>query len=152
MDWYYATEMPNQHYIQYIPLNEEFVNDRVQNCLNFRELSSFYTERDDEYGLYRIEESFEYLTTSKFYSFFITNSVDVPRFFKKIRSVKRPINEVGYLKLNNYIMRHGKKLKTLQLLNHTLFQLTGEFTALSELVSRTPSTWKDLYLTYNFIT
>jgi hypothetical protein len=145
-------DLPNQHYIQYLPLSESFVNGKVLNCLDFKESSEFYTQRDDEYGLYRIEESFEYLITSKFYSFFITNNVDVPRFFRGIRSIKRPINEVGYLKLNNYLMRDGKKLKTLQLLNKTLFDLTTEFTSLNELVYKTPSNWKDLYITYNFIT
>ena len=120
VEFYYDSTIPKNYFIQNIFLKNYFFNKKVNNCLYFSEPESFINELEDNYGIYSTEDNFEFLNYSSFYSFFTNNSVDVPRFFRRTKSVKRKINEITFLKLNNYIMRQGKKYKTLKYLNNTI--------------------------------
>ncbi len=52
---------------------------------------------------------FKFLRKSSFISFFITNLIDVPKCFKKVKSLRRLNYELPLLKLLNFLMRDGKK-------------------------------------------
>lgn len=56
-----------------------------------------------------IATSFKFLRKSSFISFFITNLIDVPKCFKKVKSLKRLNYELPLLKLSNFLMKNGKK-------------------------------------------
>lgn len=135
--------------LQYVIFNETQLNDKFKSILKIRDSSEFFDEKEDYYGIYQVEDDFQFLITSDFYSFFIENNIDIPHYFHYIRSVKRPINEITYLKFNNYLMRQGKRFKTLNMLNKLLFNLNKDFPLIKDLIYQTPSSWKDFYFIFN---
>lgn len=123
VEWYYGLDTPKEYYTQYLVTSNEFLRDKVSNCLSINELPSFYNELEDEYGISNGSDDFGYLVQSGFYEFFNSNNVDVPRFFKKTKSVKRGINNINLIKFNNYFMRSGKRYKALRLLMGTMWSI-----------------------------
>jgi hypothetical protein len=97
------------------------LNIKFNSILKIKETSSFYDEKEDYYGIYHVEDDFEFLTTSDY-----------------IRSVRRPINELTYLKFNNYLMRKGMRLKTLKVLNSLTLNLQKEYPQLIDFIHTTP--------------
>ena len=152
LDWYYNLPSDPTHYIQYEPISEPFLFSKVDSYHNIHDTSLFFSDRDDLYGTYCVEDSFEFLITSQFYSFFTLNNVDVARFMKRTKSVKRHINEIDFLKFNNYFMRSGKREKSLKILNTTLRNLFPEFTKLRDLIVKSPSSWHHFYMMYSHLT
>jgi hypothetical protein len=74
----------------------------------------------EEFGLENAKDDFEYLQNTTFTNFFKASNVDVPRCFKKTKTIRRSINEVEILKLNNYLMRQGKRAKTFKFLSNSI--------------------------------
>jgi hypothetical protein len=71
-----------------------------------------------------------FLKNRTFTSFFRENNIDVPRCFKKTKSVRRSNNELHLLKFNNYLMRDGKRAQSFKYLSQILsnvFYKTHEF-------------------------
>jgi hypothetical protein len=110
---------------------------------------NFYDEIEDGYGIYDVEDNFDFMTYSSFYSFFSANTVDVPKFFKKTKSIKRQVSEITFLKFNNFFMRKGKRVKTTNLLNRTLFNISSEFGTLKDLTFGVKANWKDFFIVFN---
>lgn len=99
---------------------EEFFTDKMFNCLGIYDSQNFYNVLYEDYSDYNNRDSFSYIKNSVFYDFFYESRVDVPRVFKKTKSVRRPQNELFLLKLNNYIMRDGDRYKSYKLLNYAI--------------------------------
>ena len=112
LERHYEIETNKNYYLQYVYVSDEFYKYRFSHCLNLIESLELKNFLLDEYGSHTSYEDFEYLRISSFISFFRGNNVDVPRCFRRTRSVRRAHNEIQLLKFNNYLMRHGKKLKT----------------------------------------
>lgn len=102
--------------------------------------------------------SFKFLRKSSFISFFIKNLIDVPKCFKKVKSLKRLNYELPLLKLLNFLMRDGKKeqlqvffFKALaSLYSKTHFQKDNTAlnkTPLTLVFSKINYNWTKLYLT-----
>ena len=63
-------------------------------------------------------------TTTTLTSFFLANSLDIPRTFKRIRSLMQPTSSTILTKLSAILMRHGRKASISQSLTKALVQLT----------------------------
>lgn len=59
-----------------------------------------------------VSDDFSSLVICDFKSFFKGISIDTPRCFSRSKSLKRVVNRYRVYKLNNYVMRSGKSLKT----------------------------------------
>lgn len=149
VEWYYDEPQPERRLLQYVLFNEIKLHQKYKSILNIYESSDFYDEKEDYYGIYNVEDDFQFLITSDFYSFFITNNIDIPRCFRPIRSVKRPINEINFLKFNNYLMREGKRLKTLKTLNMLILSIQKDYPTLKDIIFKTPANWRDFYFIFN---
>lgn len=117
---HYEIESDKNYILQQLDVNEEFYDDRLYHCLAIRESLEFTDILLDHYGEHESIDDFNYLKERTFTSFFRDNSIDVPRCFNKTRSVRRPINQIDLLKLNNYLMRDGKRLKVFKYLSASL--------------------------------
>jgi len=113
-------------------MKEDFFIDKINFCLKTKESSSFFNEVEDEYGIFSTWEDFNYLNHSSFYEFFNINGVDVPKFFKKTKSVKRPINEISILKFNNYFMRNGSRYKSFKVLLSVMWYIFEDLNNLKD--------------------
>lgn len=132
------------HLIQYLDLNEELIEDKIFVANKFLEPQDIIEFRRDGHGLDDPDETFEYAKYSTFTSFFRTTFVDTPRCFRKTKSVRRKINEIDVLKMNNYLMRQGKRQKTLNLLIHAWLNFRAE--------NEVPGfSWKAIYLSLDSI-
>lgn len=156
VEWYYASygydsETPKNYYIQYFTTREKFFKKKIQHCLNVSESFEFVNEVEDEYGIFITVHEFDNLMSSTFYSFFSENNSDVPRFFKKTKSVRRPINEFSLLKFNNYFMRGGARYKSVSVLLHTLWSLFSDIKRLKAASHKLLSSWKDFYMIFGNI-
>jgi len=148
VEWYYDMPTPKHYFLQYMPLENDQLVDKTQNCIGVAESPLFIEEIEDAYGIYNVREFFDFIDYSSFYTFFTENRVDVPRFLRKTKSVRRSVNDLEFIKFNNYFMRKGMRYRTLNLLNTSLFNLHTDFKDLKDLVSSTPSSWKDFYLLF----
>ena len=78
----------------------------------------------DSYSTSQNKETFEYLRYSPFNTFFTNSKVDTPRCLLGTWSSRRKINKHLLLKFSNYIMRKGKRTKTLDVL---LYSITSSY-------------------------
>lgn len=127
VEWYYPENLEIDNLEQYvIPDNDYFIK-KMKNKTYIMDEVSFFDEIEDNYGLYNLFEDFDYIKYSAFYSFFINNSIDVPRFFKKTKSVKRSYFSNDYIRFVNYLMRSGKKSKSIKIVNLSIFSIENSF-------------------------
>lgn len=98
-------------------LVSSFLNNNVKN----------YSEFGDEFKLFHHKINFStrdssflteffYLKNSSFIKFFINNMIDVPICFKKSKSLKSKNFELPLLKFSNFLMKKGKRDKTLKII------------------------------------
>jgi len=120
IEWFYDINYDQNSYIQLFNMDEDFFSKRIDNSLGVSEDKSFYIFDKEEYSDYNLEEIFEHINYSHFNDFFSENSLDIPRCFKDSLSLRRKSNELLQIKLNNYIMREGKRYKTLKFLNKSI--------------------------------
>lgn len=104
------------------------------------------------YGEHEAIDDFEYLKERTFTSFFRNNSIDVPRCFQKTRSVRRPINQVDLLKLNNYLMRDGKRMKVFGYFSKSLWSIFSTRPDFEEITFKTPLSWQALFISFTYVT
>jgi len=124
---HYDIESNKNDYLQEIPMDETFFMEKLKHCLAIEDSHLFYEEIYDNYSIHDTLETFEYLNYSSFYSFFNENLIDVPKCFKRTKSVKRKINDLDLLRFNNYIMRNGERYKAFKFLSATLWHFFSEF-------------------------
>jgi len=101
----------------------------------------------ERYGLDNSLDNFSYLRESSFINFFKEHLIDTPTCFSKTKSMRRKVNEIDVMKLNNYFMRDGKRWKFLKLLltiNHQLFNSSVLSNYKNNIL-----TWKDVYILNN---
>lgn len=124
----------------------------MDHCLNLTESNDFNETLLDHYGEHEAIEDFYYLKDRTFTSFFRDNLIDVPRCFQRTRSVRRPINQIDLLKLNNYLMRDGKRLKVFSALSKTLWTVFNDQKTDDTTTYKTTLQWRDIYITFNYMT
>jgi len=151
IDWHYEIESHRSEWLQHMPVEEEFFEDRLNHCLKIPQDSLFQEFLLEEFGSENAEEDFDYLSNTTFTNFFKSSSVDVPRCFRKTKTIRRPINEVEILKLNNYLMRQGKRSKTFKFLARSLNKSFDNYVSTNRSEFKTFPNWKELFLTLNYV-
>jgi len=146
---HYEIDSDLNYQLQYLEVGEEFYENRLDSCLNFNLSDDFEEFMHEEYGTHEAIDDFEFLKERSFKSFFRDQGIDVPRCFEKTLSVRRPINQLDFLKFNNYFMRDGKRLKSLKTLNKVKFQLIDEIKNSELKPLRFGHTWKDIFTLLN---
>jgi len=149
---HYEIESNKDYLLQQLELEEEFYEDRLQHCLRITESLEFSEILLDHYGEHEAIDDFNFLKERSFKDFFKDESIDVPRCFRNTLSVRRSINQVDLLKLNNYLMRDGKRLKVFNQLARSIWTthdllLKSHFTSTDHLVN-----WKHLFTTFSSVT
>jgi hypothetical protein len=145
---HFETETNKNYYLQQLACGEEFFQDRLSHCLSVVDTKDFANFVLDEHGDEDSLEDFEYLHCSTFTTFFRTHRIDIPRCFRKTRSVRRKINEADFLKFNNYFMRHGKRLKSLGYLLSALRPFINQERVLPNSSGLVPN-WRSIFLLLN---
>jgi len=105
----------------------------------------------DDFASDHARHTFEFLANSTFVSFFRSNLIDIPRCFKGTKSMRRHKNEIMLLKLNNYLMRGGKRYKTLNLLNSILSDHRSGIVNADSKRPLTDLNWKTVFISLNYM-
>ena len=150
LERHYEIETTKSYYLQYVYVSDEFYEDRFSHCLGMSESVDLKNLLLDEYGSHAAAEDFWFLHESTFTSFFRESNVDVPRCFQKTLSVHRNVNEIKLLKLNNYLMRHGKRLNIFTSLIHVLRHKFQDPYNLNERSLKVNYSWKSVFILLNF--
>lgn len=117
--------------------------------LQLTESENFYHWLDENYESNDSFTIFEFLRYSEFKYFFSTSLVDVPQCFNFSKSLRRPINKTPLVKFNNYLMRDGKRLKTV---NNFLYVLWNIYFNEKSLINNTNSvSWRSIYLSLSHV-
>jgi len=149
---HYEIESNKNYILQELELEDEFYEDRLNHCLSMTDTAEFDDVLMDHYGEHESIDDFYFLKERVFTDFFRDNAIDVPRCFRKTLSIRRPINQVNYLKLNNYLMRDGKRLKVFGYLSKTLWTLFDGQKAHGLVTYKTHLPWQSLFLSFNYMT
>jgi len=149
---HYEIETDKNYILQELEVGDEFYEDRLYHCLDITESVEFDEVLHDHYGEHEAIDDYEYLKERTFTSFFRNNSIDVPRCFRKTRSVRRPLNEIDLLKLNNYLMRDGKRLKVFGYLSKALWTLFNGDENREVRTYKTNLPWQTIFITFNYLT
>lgn len=119
-----------------------------KNSLNKRDVITTYSRNLDA-----LDESNSHIDLyptrqSNFIEFFKQSGVDTPNLFKTSRSLYRPSGKIDYLKFVNYLMRDGKRWKSLKLLNNIFFTLKANPPLIKNSKRKIPIIldWKQLHL------
>ena len=129
---HYEIESNKNCFLQQLDISEEFYENRFFPCITLQKQTELKHLLLDEYGVHESIDSFFYLKNRTFVSFFREHSVDVPRCFKSTTSIRRATNELHLLKLNNYLMRDGKRGQSFNHLSHVLAKLFNTVQDLDE--------------------
>ena len=81
-------------------------------------------------------------------SFFLTNSLDIPKSFQRIRSLIKPSSSTMLAKLTAMLMRHGRKTYVLRSLSFSLVQLVDEKQR-NFLIKHLHLDWRVIYQIFN---
>jgi hypothetical protein len=128
----------------------KFVTKRILEHIKDPELDlpDLFKNGSNNYSDRRISAKFTHLKTTRFDFFFKTNGVDIPKCFKRSNSLRRQQHGRLFLRLVNFFMRHGLKLRTLNLFNRTLNTISSDLTkkVLGSVVNL--HSWQQLFLTF----
>lgn len=102
--------------IQFLDLDSDYLTPSFRDILNNYESATFDEWWGEDYNTNIVANDFNRISICDFTSFFKSINIDTPRCFSKSYSLKRNINKYYTYKMNNYIMRSGKSLKTYLLL------------------------------------
>lgn len=149
---HYEIESDKNYILQELEVGDEFYEDRLDHCLKVTESLDFDDVLMDHYGEHEAIDDFGYLKERSFTAFFRDNAIDVPRCFRKTRSVRRPLNQVDLLKFNNYLMRDGKRLKVFKYLTAVLWGIFHDRPNFEEITFKTHLPWQSLFLSFTYIT
>jgi len=148
---HYEIESNKNYWLQQIEVDEEFYEDRLKHCLLIKETNEFKNILLDHYGEHESIDEFEYLKERNFTMFFRENLIDIPRCFRKTKSVRRPINQIDLLKLNNYLMRDGKRIKVFKYLLSTVWSILDSLKNQSNYIYKTDLNWSTIFITFNYL-
>ena len=112
--------------------NEIFLNTMLPDTFNFK--------------------NFLFLRKATFLTFFINNLIDTPICFKKSKSLFRNKLTFNFIKLINYVLKHGKKEQYVKLFLNAvnLLYLKFQKNQKNQQTFNVNLTWLNLYLILNF--
>lgn len=84
---------------------------------------------------YSIEVLLKNSNLSNFKFFFKNLNLNIPSDLNKVESIKKLVGKTSYYQLNQFLMKSGKKLSSLKLLQHFYFSLLKSINNLNKLQS-----------------
>lgn len=133
-------------------LCDEVYFDKLDKYLNLFESEIFINWLDDSYDFTDTFPTFEFLRHSDFKFFFSSSMVDIPQCFNHSKSLRRDINKTPLLRFNNYLMRSGKRTKTMNLFLQVMWNIFfSEKTLLRETNKSTSILWRSVYMSISHI-
>ena len=100
-----------------------FYKRKVNNLVYLNSLNYYKVKLNSSFDP-SIYNNFSGYNQLPFTAFFKTNFIDIPQCLKVNLSIRRDVNKSEILKFSNMIMRHGKQLNTLNLINKALNSLS----------------------------
>jgi len=146
---HYDIESNKNNYLQQIIMTDSFYLEKLKHCLNIYDSTLFFNDLWEEYSVHDTLDSFDFINSSSFYNFFSVNRVDIPKCFKNTFSVKRSVNEIMFLKFNNYLMRDGGRYKSFKFFVNFLWKFFEDLKTLSVKPYKSYSNWRDIFITLN---
>lgn len=104
-------------------------------------------DKEFSYSSRSIREGFNHLKSTRFDFFFRHNGVDIPKCFQRSHSLRRQQHGLLFLRLVNFFMRHGLRLRTIKLFTETLANLTLDVTRSMTSLSSNLHSWQQLFST-----
>ena len=150
LERHYEIETNKNYFLQYVFVSDEFYEERFFHCLKITESNDLKNFLLDEYGHHEAHEHFQFLKDRTFTSFFRENEVDVPRCFENTLSVRKPINEIDLLKLNNYLMRRGQRIHAYKHFSKALRNQYETVSLTDNRIFKSNYSWKTIFLLLNF--
>lgn len=149
---HFETKNKQSDFLQYINCGDEFFKKRLFLLVDVQETEAFSNLVMDEYGLDEITDDYEYLSNSLFTNFFKYNGVDIPKCFKKTKSMLNSKNELPVLKFLHFLMRDGQKLKSSVILQKSInLYLKSHKQAYFKNLGGNFNNWRSVYLSLNFL-
>ena len=130
--YYYKKDMCNDVYF-----------NKLNKYISLGESDNFYCWLDESYELTTSFTVFEFLRHSEFKYFFSTSMVDIPQCFNSSKSLRRSINKTPLIRFNNYLMRDGKRLKSMNLFLSVIWNIY--FNEKNTLSSSSVTSWRSIY-------
>ena len=109
--------------VQFLNFGSDHLTPSFKDVIRNYESAVFYEWWGETYNTNKAADDFSNLVLCEFKSFFKEISIDTPRCFSDSHSLKREVNKYETYKLNNYIMRSGKSMKTYLLVTESLRQI-----------------------------
>lgn len=141
----------NRYNSSFNTLSTVFFSQNFSNKNNFfiSEESSFVVNENEFFSDDKFFKKYTHLRKSTFIDFFLTNLVDIPICFKKIKSLRRRNFEFFFLKFTNLLMRKGKRE---QIFSFLLKAFSDFFYSQFE-ISKFPNwriSWFEIFFFFNF--
>jgi hypothetical protein len=131
---------------------EELYFEKLNKYLNFFESDSFINWLDESYDFNDTFNTFQFLRHSDFKFFFSNSMVDIPQCFNNSKSLRRNINKTPLLRFNNYLMRDGKRYKSMNFFLSVLWNIfLNERTIFKESINSNTVSWQSIYLSLSHI-
>lgn len=149
VEWYYNMNYNKSFLIQYHLFSQFELKEKVVPFVDNYDSTAIVDYREDLYGIFSTFEDFEFINYSSFYTFFTLHKIDIPTFFRDIRSLKRSRNDIEILKFNNYFMRMGKRYQSLKFLYNAIELIKSDFNTLPKFIFKVEVDWQDFFYVYH---
>ena len=130
------------HYYKKDMCDDVYFN-KLNKYISLGESDNFYCWLDESYELTSSFTVFEFLKHSEFKYFFSTSLVDIPQCFNHSKSLRRSINKTPLVRFNNYLMRDGKRLKSMNLFLSVLWNIY--FNEKNTINTSYITSWRSIY-------
>lgn len=151
----------NSDFLNFSEINAMSNQQKLCNEIYFRKLNkylelfeadNFFNWQDHVYTFDDVLESFWFMKHSDFKFFFSNSMVDVPQCFNASNSLRRNVNKTPLLRFNNYLMRAGKRMKSMNLFLSVIWNIFfTEKNILKESNKTNSISWKSIYISLSSI-
>lgn len=100
----------------------------------------------------QIQSSFSHLRSTRFDFFFRHNGVDIPKCFRRSNSLRRQQHSLLFIRLVNFFMRHGLRLRAIKTFTQTLANLSLDLIRQVSSPYDNLCSWQQLYTTLAVVT
>lgn len=131
--------------------DDEFFQFKLKNCFSLTHQIKANNILSEKNQFIDLQNDFSHLSNATFINFFRLANVDIPRCFKRTKNMRRSTNELELLKLSNYLMRHGKRAKTLKTLLTAIHESHSDYSKLFFNDYKDFFDWRKTFLTLNYL-
>lgn len=127
----------------------DIYSTKLNKYISINESDNFYFWLEENYSVNNSFYNFQFLKHSEFKYFFSSSMVDIPRCFNSSKSLRRPINKTPTVRFNNYLMRDGKRTKSMNLFLHVLWNIFFKEKSLLKPLDNV--TWQSVYVSLSHV-